>query len=150
MSENEKVISTLNSLIETCKDGEQGFRTAAEALTDFEVKGLFERYTAERARMVSELQAEVRRLGGDPERGGSVAASMHRGWINIKSVVTGKDDARIIAEAERGEDVAKQEYEKALQSSLPAPVHALVQGQYGQVKEAHDRVRELERRFTKA
>ena len=27
---NDKTITTLNNLIETCKDGENGFRTAAE------------------------------------------------------------------------------------------------------------------------
>ena len=30
---NDKAISVLNNLIETCKDGEQGFKTAAEGLT---------------------------------------------------------------------------------------------------------------------
>ena len=32
-SANEKVIATLNGLIETCKNGEEGFRTAAEGVS---------------------------------------------------------------------------------------------------------------------
>jgi uncharacterized protein (TIGR02284 family) len=70
---------------------------------------------------------------------------MHRGWIDIKSVVTGKDDNAIIAEAERGEDSAKKMYEEALTSPLFTQTLALVREQSMKVHDAHDRVRSLER-----
>jgi uncharacterized protein (TIGR02284 family) len=146
--DNDQTISTLNSLIETLKDGENGFRTAAEGLTDPQTKAVFQQYARERAQMAQELQAEVRTLGGDPEKAGSMSGSVHRGWINIKSAVTGKDDGSIISEAERGEDIAKSAYEKALQASLPASVTAIVSRQAVQVRAAHDKVRSMERSFT--
>jgi uncharacterized protein (TIGR02284 family) len=142
---NEKAISTLNNLIETCKDGEEGFRKAAEGLKDPQVKTQFLAYSRQREQMVRELQQEVGRLGGDPEKSGSISGSIHRGWMNIKSAVTGKDDSAIIAEAERGEDVAKAAYEKAVEEELPAATRALVQQQSAMVHEAHDRVRALEK-----
>ncbi len=138
-------ISTLNNLIETCKDGENGFRTAAEGVKDSKLKTLFNTYSQQRAKFAAELQGEVRGLGGDPEKTGSVAASLHRGWINIKSTVTGEDEAAIIAECERGEDSAKANYEEAMKEDLPAKVKSTVEQQYGQVKEAHDRIRDLKR-----
>lgn len=141
----EKVISTLNSLIETCKDGAEGFRTAADGLKDPQVKSQFLEYSRQREQMVRELQQEVSRLGGTPEQSGSMSGTMHRGWINIKSAVTGRDDSAIIAEAERGEDVAKEAYEKALKEQLPDMTRALLQRQSVLVHEAHDRVRALER-----
>ena len=143
--DNDKAIATLNDLIETCKDGEEGFRTAAEGITDPQVKALFNEYSRQRAQMSRELQDEVRRLGGSPEKSGSVSASLHRGWINIKSAVTGKDPQAIIAEAERGEDVAKAAFESALKQPLPASVQTLVQRQASQVRAAHDRVRAMEK-----
>lgn len=143
-----KVNSTLNGLIETLKDGEQGFKTAAEGITDHQVKTLFQQYSRQRAEMARELQAEVRRLGGDPEKAGSIAGAAHRGWINIKSVVTGKDEGSIIAEAERGEDSAKAAYEKALAEALPPQTLALVREQSMKIHDAHDRVRALERATT--
>ncbi len=143
--DSDKVISTLNGLIETVKDGELGFRTAAEGLQDPQVKSLFQQYSRQRADMSRGLQEEVRRYGGDPENTGSVAGAAHRGWINIKSVVTGKDDASIIAEAERGEDSAKKMYEEALREALPARTLALVREQSMKIHDAHDRVRALER-----
>jgi uncharacterized protein (TIGR02284 family) len=136
-------ISTLNNLIETCKDGEYGFRTAAEGVKKSELRTLFNTYAQQRAQFAAELQGEVRGLGGDPEKTGSVAATLHRGWINIKSAVTGQDEGAIIAECERGEDSAVKNYQEALGEDLPANLKETIQKQYGQVKEAHDRIRDL-------
>ena len=137
-------ISTLNSLIETCKDGELGFKTAADGLQSADVKAKFLEYSRQRAEMARELQAEVRRLGGDPEKSGSMSGTMHRGWLDIKSAVTGKDDHAIIAEAERGEDVAKAAYENALkESTLDTSARSIVQQQSTKVRQAHDAVRDL-------
>ncbi len=147
--DNKNTIDTLNELIEVCKDGEQGFRTAAEGLTDPQVKSVFGQYARERGQIARELQDEVRGLGGNPEHSGSMSGSVHRGWINIKSVVTGKDDQKIIAEAERGEDVAKAAFEKALKTPLPAQVKTLVQRLSAQVHETHDRVRAMEKAGTR-
>jgi uncharacterized protein (TIGR02284 family) len=143
--DTEKTISTLNGLIETLKDGEQGFRTAAQAAQDPLLKSLFQQYSRQRSEMTRELQSEVRRLGGDPENTGSMAGAAHRGWINIKSVVTGKDDASIVAEAERGEDSAKKMYEQALSEPLSPQTLALVREQAMKIHDAHDRVRALEK-----
>lgn len=141
--QNDKAISVLNNLIETVKDGEQGFRTAAEGLKNPQTKSLFDEYSRQRAQMARELQDEVRRLGGDPEKSGSTAGTLHRGWIDIKSVVTGKDDHAIVAEAERGEDVAKNVYDEALKEPLPASAQTIVQQQAAKVRIAHDRVRDI-------
>ena len=141
--QNDKAISVLNNLIETVKDGERGFRTAAEGLKNPQTKSLFDEYSRQRAQMARELQDEVRRLGGDPEKSGSTAGALHRGWIDIKSVVTGKDDHAIVAEAERGEDVAKNVYDEALKEPLPASAQTIVQQQAAKVRLAHDRVREI-------
>jgi uncharacterized protein (TIGR02284 family) len=141
--QNDQEISVLNNLIETCKDGELGFKTAAEGLTSPALKTKFLEYSRERGAMARELQNEVRRLGGDPETSGSMSGSMHRGWLDIKSVVTGNDDHAIVAEAERGEDVAKSAYENALKESLSATVQTIVQQHAAKVRVVHDAVRDL-------
>lgn len=145
---NENAVSELNNLIETCKDGENGFKSAAEALKSADLKAKFLEYSRERAQMVTELQAEVRRLGGDPEKTGSVSGSVHRGWLGLKAVLTGHDDHAIVAEAERGEDVAKGAYESAVKESLPGTAQAVVQQQAAKVTRAHDTVRDLRDRQT--
>ena len=144
MAEND-VVSTLNTLIETCHDGEQGFRSAAENVGETNVKSLFTEIARERHQFAEELKEEVRRLGGQPEGSGSIAGAAHRSLMHVKGAITAQDDASIISEAERGEDVAVATYRRALDTSLPGDVHQKVQQQYSHVKEAHDRVRSLER-----
>jgi uncharacterized protein (TIGR02284 family) len=143
--DHSKTIDALNNLIETCRDGEQGFRTAAEGVTDPQVRSQFQQYAQQRGQFVRDLQLAVSKLGGAPENSGSVSGSVHRGWINIKSLVTGKDEHAIIAEAERGEDVAKAAFDSALREDMPADTRALVQGMSAQVHAAHDRVRAMEK-----
>lgn len=141
----DNAISTLNNLIETCKDGEYGFRTAAEGVKKGELRTLFNTYAQQRAQFAAELQTEVRQIGGDPEKSGSIAATLHRGWINIKSAVTGEDEHAIISECERGEDSAVKNYQEALKEDIPNNVREIIERQFTQVKEAHDQIRALER-----
>lgn len=144
-SVNPRVISALNTLVETCKDGEHGYRAAADALTNPELRRLFTMYAAERAQFAAELASIVRQLGGEPETSGTVAAALQRGWMNIKSAVAGRNQRTVIAEAERSEDAAKQAYQQALGEDLPPDVRAIIDRQYARVREAHDRVRTMER-----
>jgi len=143
-SSNEEVIDLLNNLIETCKDRQYGYRAAAGAVENSSLKILFQGYEQQAAQHASELQREVRNLGGDPEKGGSVAGWFRRGWINIKSAVTGGDESTIIVECERGEDSARNNYENALREFLPTDAQVLIQRQFSAIKEGHDRMRSLE------
>jgi len=126
----DNAVSTLNTLIETCKDRENGFRTAADAVNNDELKTLFSSYAGQSAQYAAELQDEVRRLGGDPEVKGSVAGWFLRGWMQLKSAVTARDEAAIIAECERGEDSARNNFESALKETLPTSVQAMLHRQY--------------------
>lgn len=136
-------IATLNGLIETCENGVKGFQTAAEAVKGSEAKSVFvgRAKAIEQAEMA--LRAEVRLLGGDPEKGGTAAGAVHRGWIDLKSAITGGDDAAIITECERGEDVAVGHYESALKKSLPLDIRAIVDRQYQGLLQNRERVRQL-------
>ena len=140
--DNDNAVSVLNNLIETCKDGELGFKTAAEGLTNPALKAKFLEYSSQRAEFARALQGEVRSLGADPEKSGSVSGTLHRGWLDVKSAVTGRNDHAILAEAERGEDVAKAAYESAVKETLPASTSTLIQQQAVKVRAAHDHVRD--------
>ena len=113
-----EAVSTLNDLIETLKDGKNGFETAAGDVKDARVKSVFQEFARQRSQFAGELQAEVSRLGGEPEKSGSAAAAVHRGWINLKSAIGGGEKS-ILEEAERGEDVTVKSFEKALKQPLP-------------------------------
>jgi uncharacterized protein (TIGR02284 family) len=138
------IAHVLNSLIETCKDGQEGFRSASEDVSNNALKNFFHELSIERGRFGTELQRLVVTLGEDAESGGSVPGSLHRGWIDLKSALSSGDEYAILAECERGEDSAVAEYRDALEhDELPESVHDVILRQYLGVKESHDRVRDL-------
>jgi uncharacterized protein (TIGR02284 family) len=145
MSDN--TTSILNDLIETSKDGEKGFRAAAEDTKTTELKTVFLNRAGDCAAGASELQLLVTRLGGKPEDSGTVAGAVHRGWVNLKAAVSGRTDLAILEECERGEDVAKASYTKALQEALPEDIRVVVQRQYDGVVKNHDQIRNLRDRY---
>jgi uncharacterized protein (TIGR02284 family) len=58
----------LNNLIETLKDGQQGFKQAAEGVSNPNLKSLFRDYSQQRSRFATALQDEAGRHGDtDPE-----------------------------------------------------------------------------------
>src|SRR5258707_15182387 len=92
---NEDVVNALNDLIETCKDAEQGFRTAAERAGkdwDPEFRTLLNGLAQQRARFAAELQNEVLRRGGDPAKSGHVSAGVQRGGLNLNPLLPGSSE----------------------------------------------------------
>ena len=143
----DNITSILNGLVETSKDGEKGFRTAADNTKSSELKPVFLKRADDCAKGATELQQILAHRGGKPEQGGSIAGALHRGWVNLKAAVTIRDEVDILEECERGEDVAKAAYRKALDESLPEEIRAVVQRQYDGVMRNHDQIRNLRDRY---
>jgi uncharacterized protein (TIGR02284 family) len=141
--DNDDIISTLNDLIETSKDGEEGFRVCAEDISDPQLKTLFLDRAQTCAHAVRELQEQVVALGGKPETSSSVASNLHRRWVDIKAAVTGRDDEAILNECERGEDIAVKSYRNAVEKDLPTDIKSLVERQYRGAQRNHDQVKAL-------
>ena len=143
---NKEAISILNDLIETSKDGQEGFKTCAEDIQHPELKALFAKRSAECAAAAAELQAQVRALSGDPETSTRVAGDLHRRWVDVKSVFTGKGEEAVLNEAERGEDHALKAYKEALEKISKhnlVGIRDLVERQYHGVQRNHDQVKAL-------
>lgn len=145
--DNKDIISTLNDLVETSRDGEEGFRTSAEHATDPNLKSLLANRASACAVAVNELQQIVRAHGGKPDETGSISGTLHRRWVDIKSTIMGQDDAAILNEVERGEDVAVASYKKALAQNLPSDVQSLVERQYQGALKNHDQIKHLRNQF---
>ena len=133
----------LNHLIEACKDGERGYRYAANHVTDSSVKALFTEVSAQRERFAAELLPHAQRLGGANESDGTTTAALHRGWITVKDTLTGHDAKAVFREVERGEDAALAAYRDALDDVLAPTTRDLVERQYLDVQRAHDWLRSL-------
>jgi uncharacterized protein (TIGR02284 family) len=134
----------LDNLIETLKDGQEGFKQAAEGVKNQQLKSLFHEYSRQRAQFVVELRSKAQSPDErESEMSGSAAGALHRGWINLKSALSRGDEHAILAECERGEDSAVEEYKKAVDDGLSPLAQELVSRQFTEIKAAHDRIRSL-------
>lgn len=138
-----EVIDTLNNLIQTCKDGVEGFRTCAEDIKDPDLKSYFNDRAERCNRAAEDLQDLVVAYGGNPATSSHVSGALHRRWVDVRSAIMGKSDQDVLDECERGEDVAKEYYQAALKKDLPQDVRQVVEDQYQGVKLNHDQVRNM-------
>jgi uncharacterized protein (TIGR02284 family) len=144
------IASVLNSLIETCKDGQEGFRSAFQDVKNVDLKSLFSELSMQRQQFASELQTLVRDLGEEMETEGTFGAAFRRGWMDLKAALTDGNEHGILEECERGEDTAVAEYREALEhEELPPDIRNVIQQQYMVVQASHDRIRDLRDRFEK-
>jgi hypothetical protein len=67
--------------------------------------------------------------------------------IAVKQALQGRNDASIMAEAARGEEIAVGAYANAVQASLPPPTRAIVERHQTDVRDTHDRVSALEQEW---
>jgi uncharacterized protein (TIGR02284 family) len=145
MSADEKVAK---DLVETLKDGRNGFASAAEKLRDSdspEVAATLERLSEQRAGFVRDIVAMGHEYGDDVDESGSVAATLHRGWISLKDALTGDDASGVLGAAVTGEDHAVSEYEKALEEDdLSDGFRTLVRQQHAAIVTARDEVKALQ------
>jgi len=108
------------------------------------LKSLFRDYSDQRSRFATALKSEARRIGEtDPETSSSATGALHRGWMNLKSAITGADEHAILAECERGEDSALEAYKKAMADGLSPSAQEIVSRQLAEIKAAHDQIKSL-------
>ncbi len=140
---NDDVISTLNTLLESCRDGEFGFSVSAEHTETADLKSLLMRHAGECRTAGQELQALIRQLGGEPDEGGSVSGALHRGWVSVRGVLSGHSDQAMLDECERGEDSAVASYRKALKQDLTPAIRNFVEKQAQGAQKNHDEIKAL-------
>ena len=133
----------INKIIQTCLDGENGYKQAADHASDASLKSLFQQYAQQRAGYATELKQQVTAMGGTPTDSGSVIAGVHRAYIGIKDAVT-SGDGGILNECIRGEESAVKTYTEALKDDdVPAAAKTVLARQHGEVEQALARMNAL-------
>jgi uncharacterized protein (TIGR02284 family) len=136
-------MNKLQSLLSINIDSQKGFQEAAENTKDVSLKQLFTEFGQKRAHNAAELRQFITASGEQPDETGSVSATLHRWWIDAKQALTGNDTQSILNEAERGEDSIKNTYESTLAELNDTRAREIVERQFKNVKEGHDRVKQL-------
>lgn len=137
-------VDNFNRLIGICKDGEAGYHSAAEEVTDLELQALFTRLARQRAEYAADLQLAVRRLGAEPRESSTLAGSLHRGWTGLRAALSTNEAHAVLAECESAEDSAVAAYRGVLADTPLESEHRLmVSAQAAGVQAAHDEIRGL-------
>ena len=141
---NTAAITVLNTLTTTVIDSINGYEDSAANVDNQRLSEIFRERANERQQVVEELRAEVRRLGGEPEEGGSFLGKAHQRFEDLKAAITGRDEKAIINEVERGEDYLKEKFEAAIVSDeLTGECRAVVERAYQSVRSGHDQISQL-------
>lgn len=140
MSEHSHEIRVLNGLIETTIDSVDGYAEAAKDAENPQFRDMFLSRAAERRQVATRLREAVRREGGDPADDGTVLASAHRVFVDLRSSMS-KGDKAVIDEVERGEDHIKSKYDEALKDDqLSVGAREVIQLAYASVRQGHDQM----------
>ena len=133
----------INHLIETCRDGERGFRTAAGFVNSPETKRLFLRLADQRHEFAEDLLPHANRLGGAADGDGTAFAKAHRTWLHVRARLASDAERVAVKEATRGERYAAAAYDDAVHDMLPPGTRDLVESQDLSVRIAERLVAEL-------
>ncbi len=133
-------------LMETLKDGQDGFAKAADKVgdsSDGSAATTLRQFSEQRSQFYAELDRLAQTYGDDVDDGGSIAGAVHRGWISLKDALTGDSPKAVLDAAVTGEDHAVKEYEDALGKDLSAELRAVVERQFAEIRQARDTVEQL-------
>lgn len=145
METTENANSVINDLIEINNDRVAGFEKVIADIKDenIDLKAIFQSY-AEQSRTNGQQLAALVGSVDEVETGNSVSGTLHRAWIDVKSLFGGSDRESILSEAERGEDAIKKAYRDALSGGqLPASAVDVVSQQAQEINAAHDKIKAL-------
>ena len=120
-------IDHLHHLASVNKDAEAALRTAAENVQNSELESLFLGYAKQHAKFFAELQTEIERLGGKKGDSGTLGGAVERGWMDLKSALTGRSAAAMLAACESGEQSAEVAYTNATEAHPSGQVHTLIE-----------------------
>ena len=143
--DNSKSIDRLNNLVEINNDRVEGYETAAKEMENGEMHTLFGKLAATSHNNLSELRAEVNRLGGEPTEGTRITGKFFRAWMDVKAALSSNERQTVLDSCEFGEDKALEAYNDVLEDpkDLTAEQIAMLRKQEAALRQDHDHVKAL-------
>lgn len=127
MEKRNIIIDALNTLLTRMYDAEKGYKEAAMGSKNAPFRNWLLEVSKERNDMGYKLKAEIKTLGGIPEKGSSFLAGLHRTWIDFKTDWINNDMDAIIDEIQLGEEKAIKDFNTILSSeSMPLSTRILL------------------------
>ena len=143
--DNSNCIDKLNNLVEINNDRVEGYETAAKEMENGELHTLFGKLASTSHNNLSELRAEIKRLGGEPTEGTRISGKFFRVWMDVKAALSSNERQTVLDSCEFGEDKALEAYDEALEDpkDLTAEQVMMLTNQKSALRQDHDHVKAL-------
>ena len=136
--------STLHELLHFVNDRVEGYKKAVEESQDPQRRGYYQQLVSQSQRFASELNDQLRRLGGGQETSTTLKGKLYRRFMAAAALFTGHDEKAVLASNIHGEQWALKAYEEALDDhTLVGPARQLVERQHAQSQKTYQELQRL-------
>jgi uncharacterized protein (TIGR02284 family) len=119
MENYKELTNDLNKILARNYDAINGYKNAADNIKNKALKAFFEDQVLERLKFSQELEYEIQMYGQEVVGSGSMEASLHRAWMDLKTALSKNNDEAVVEECIRGEEAACQDYQDIINNGLP-------------------------------
>ena len=139
-------IDVLNTLVEINNDRIEGYKKAIENTEERDLKDLFSTFQQTSRKCQADLISEINRIGGKATVGTTASGKFFRGWMDVKSVLTGNDRKSILNSCEYGEENANETYQRVLEEEiehLSPQQQSMIKAQRNLIKADESKIKSL-------
>lgn len=138
----EKVILTLNGLLETNQACRRGFEAASGIFVNTEIADRIREFSMTHSRYALELGGIIEILGGSapPE---TPETPWGRGWSQLPEAIGNGNELRVLAECLHGAEASMSTYQLAIGSGLPPAILELLSEQSLRIRATRDHLLSL-------
>ncbi len=142
VSLNDEEAAYLNNLLELNLEGQNGYQTSADVLSNPDYAELFRQYAQEREINATQLINLLQNNGYAADKLGSLPGLLRQGWLNLESILT-QGDAPIFGECERSDELTLSAYQDVMGKITREELLSVLRPQFTDIRNAHTRVKAL-------
>jgi uncharacterized protein (TIGR02284 family) len=145
MKNFEKISNKLNELLIKNYDAEQGYIKAMHNVENDRLKSFFTERSEDRGRFASQIRTQILLFGETPKESGSFTGTMHRNWMDFKTLFTSNDEKVILEEILRGEKASLEDYNEIIsETDIPENIKTVLVSHRNSIKNVINNVPKLE------
>ncbi|WP_191005606.1 ferritin-like domain-containing protein [Hymenobacter montanus] len=123
--------ATIHELLYFVNDRIAGYQRAVDEGQDLELRSYYRRLVSQSQQFANQLNAYLSQEGVHHQDGTTLKGKLYRGWMDVKTALTGHDEKAILGSNVYGEEWALKAYEEALNDhTLYGPIRRAVEHQY--------------------
>ncbi len=131
-------------IVETLRDGQKGYKAAAEQLGEEAPPQVVKNLTAvseQRGQFADDIVQMGKAYGDDVADHGSIGAAFERGWMSIKTSLTGPKMTDILQVCQDGDEKAVEVYTENMAKEISPEFHKLLEIQLKSIQDNLDILR---------